>query len=212
MSKKKKKGKNSPKIRVKTPGGSRYAPIRGKWETLPDGTVAALDARGYLRTKEKGLVHRLIHEKEFGGIPPGWVVHHVDFNKTNNEPRNLVALPNEFHEKIHKEMKELREWWGRTRVLEKLRDFLQAFAVERDRMLQAKRDYESFMQENRALIVRYEQLKLLSHPSPLQQLRFDETALGLEHLEKMRKVSVTESEGPTWSKPKTVILRKEVRI
>lgn len=45
--------------------------------------------------------HRVIYRIHYGGIPEGWHVHHVDFNKTNNNPENLLAVPAEIHTKLH---------------------------------------------------------------------------------------------------------------
>lgn len=60
-----------------------------------------LNNKGYLLTEDNKYAHRIEYEKAFGKIPPYWVVHHVDFNKLNNTPENLIALPPRFHDKIH---------------------------------------------------------------------------------------------------------------
>ncbi len=61
------------------------------------------------RAKEKGYViengqvqHRLVWKHHFETIPAGWVVHHINEIKTDNNIDNLVALPNELHNKLHK--------------------------------------------------------------------------------------------------------------
>lgn len=47
--------------------------------------------------------HVLIAEKAIGKkLPPGAVVHHVDENKANNDPTNLVVCPSQaYHMMIH---------------------------------------------------------------------------------------------------------------
>ena len=44
-----------------------------------------------------------ITENKFGltFIPPGWVVHHIDLNKTNDTIDNLIVLPNDVHTLLH---------------------------------------------------------------------------------------------------------------
>lgn len=45
--------------------------------------------------------HRLIYKLCFGNIPKGWIIHHIDNNKINNKPENLLALPVYLHGIIH---------------------------------------------------------------------------------------------------------------
>jgi hypothetical protein len=45
--------------------------------------------------------HRVIYERHIGPIPKGWVVHHRDEDKTNNDPSNLVAMPRGEHQRLH---------------------------------------------------------------------------------------------------------------
>ena len=47
------------------------------------------------------LLHRLIYEEVYGPIPKGWSIHHLDMDKTNNNPGNLVALSKSNHHKLH---------------------------------------------------------------------------------------------------------------
>lgn len=42
-------------------------------------------------------------------LSPDWVVHHIDFNKTNNELSNLFPLPAEIHISFHSRNKDLKE-------------------------------------------------------------------------------------------------------
>lgn len=55
-----------------------------------------LDKDGYfVRTLEIPL-HKEVYEDNFGKIPRGFIVHHKDGNKQNNDPSNLEAIP-EYH-------------------------------------------------------------------------------------------------------------------
>ena len=45
--------------------------------------------------------HRVIYEQHYGPIPNGWVVHHRDEDKSNNDPANLEAMPRGEHMRLH---------------------------------------------------------------------------------------------------------------
>lgn len=55
----------------------------------------------YLNAKTHKRLHVAVYENEVGAIPEGYHVHHIDFNKDNNDPSNLVALTNSEHETLH---------------------------------------------------------------------------------------------------------------
>ena len=61
------------------------------------------DGYYYISTKKHNgcLLHRLIYEKYCGPIPNGYVVHHIDGNKQNNEISNLVLLSRNEHHQLH---------------------------------------------------------------------------------------------------------------
>lgn len=60
------------------------------------------DTTGYYLNSTLSLrLHRAVYEGENGPIPDGFHVHHVDFDKSNNEPENLVALSMEDHLRLH---------------------------------------------------------------------------------------------------------------
>ena len=50
--------------------------------------------------------HRVIYERHYGPIPAGWVVHHRDEDKSNNDPANLEAMPRGAHIRLHATGKE----------------------------------------------------------------------------------------------------------
>jgi hypothetical protein len=41
------------------------------------------------------------YRKIAGNIPEGWVVHHIDCNRSNNNPQNLICIPELVHKVIH---------------------------------------------------------------------------------------------------------------
>lgn len=47
------------------------------------------------------FLHRLIYTMAHGFIPEGYVVHHLDHSKTNNDIDNLIAVPEAVHQAIH---------------------------------------------------------------------------------------------------------------
>ncbi len=72
------------------------------------------DGKGYIMvlkpewyTGRKGSKHVFKHHVvmcEMMGIteiPSGYVVHHIDENKTNNEPENLALMTNSAHTRLH---------------------------------------------------------------------------------------------------------------
>jgi hypothetical protein len=47
------------------------------------------------------FMHRVVWESNFGPIPTGWDVHHLDGDRTNNAPSNLAVLPKSEHTRLH---------------------------------------------------------------------------------------------------------------
>ena len=70
-----------------------------------------LNKRGYvvlvvydpdLKASFQRLEHVVVWEKYHGTmLPQGWVVHHVNQMTDDNDPRNLLALPNGLHRELH---------------------------------------------------------------------------------------------------------------
>lgn len=46
-------------------------------------------------------LHRMIWTCYNGEIPEGYDIHHIDFNKNNNDISNLIALPKSVHQSLH---------------------------------------------------------------------------------------------------------------
>lgn len=47
--------------------------------------------------------YRELYEKHYGiTIPLGYEIHHIDFNRENNNIENLLLLPKDLHKKLHK--------------------------------------------------------------------------------------------------------------
>lgn len=57
----------------------------------------------YLNSTRHARLHRYVYEKNYGPIPPGYEVHHIDHDRRNNEPENLTLLSAEEHRKRHAE-------------------------------------------------------------------------------------------------------------
>lgn len=59
----------------------------------PDSYSA--DSKGYVPT------HRAVAEEKIGGaIRKNRVVHHIDYDKTNNKPNNLRVMPKKQHDAL----------------------------------------------------------------------------------------------------------------
>ena len=56
------------------------------------------------------LLHRLIYEENFGPIPEGFHIHHLDNDKNNNALENLVLISKSNHHKLHFNMINNPNW------------------------------------------------------------------------------------------------------
>ena len=61
------------------------------------------------------LLHRLIYEENFGPIPEGFHIHHLDNDKNNNALENLVLISKSNHHKLHFNMIN-NPRWGNGRI------------------------------------------------------------------------------------------------
>ena len=65
------------------------------------------EASGYYRSSRATdigraeLLHRYVYRKEYGEIPDGCHIHHIDGNKSNNAPENLKCLNSADHLSYH---------------------------------------------------------------------------------------------------------------
>lgn len=80
-----------------------------------EGRDYALDKDGYWKTNvrpgsgaKQRLLHRDVWSSVHGDIPEGWHVHHVDHDKSNNEPGNLKVMSAGDHGREHPD----RGWAG----------------------------------------------------------------------------------------------------
>ena len=82
-------------------------------EYIENGDVAIYNGLRYRKDKQTGYylnakthkrLHRAVYENEVGEIPRGYHVHHIDLDKDNNEPSNLVLLAPTEHHKVHDEL------------------------------------------------------------------------------------------------------------
>ena len=62
--------------------------------------------------KKAAQAHRIIWERAFGKIPEGYVIHHKDGNKHNNDLSNLQLMKSSEHKALHAQMKVCGEYVG----------------------------------------------------------------------------------------------------
>lgn len=62
------------------------------------------------------LVHRTICRQAHGPFPHTWIVHHIDENKGNNSPDNLIAMPVQVHGKLHTAQRKNKMTFGRSTI------------------------------------------------------------------------------------------------
>lgn len=59
------------------------------------------------------FTHSMVSRKMYGDLPKGWVTHHVDHSKTNNEPDNLLQMSSEDHSSLHKSLQcDFGKFWA----------------------------------------------------------------------------------------------------
>lgn len=72
-----------------------------RWVTVRKRMVE----QGYVLDAKGKFLHREVCRKAHGDYPRHWAVHHIDCDRKNNSPDNLIALPREFHNQIHNIMR-----------------------------------------------------------------------------------------------------------
>lgn len=78
---------------------------RQAWREVKANRKQAARA-GYVIHESGELEHRVVWRAHNGRIPSGWVVHHIDEVKTNNDISNLVAMPSQLHDHLHRIQRE----------------------------------------------------------------------------------------------------------
>lgn len=59
---------------------------------------------GYIRLRKNGqrkYLHVLIYEQSHGPLPKGYQIHHIDHDKLNNSPENLIPVTPLQHRRLH---------------------------------------------------------------------------------------------------------------
>lgn len=87
---------------IKKARETRMKKAREKFKKQP---TMKIGKRGYNEIYIPGMgwkkYHQYIWEHEYGKIPDGFVLHHINFNKLDNRLENLQLLPKREHLKLH---------------------------------------------------------------------------------------------------------------
>lgn len=79
-----------------------------------------LTEKGYMRYAKDGklrMEHRIVWEEAYGKIEDGYFIHHIDFNKTNNDISNLQKVTALEHKRLHSGCRLVNgEWEKQCRV------------------------------------------------------------------------------------------------
>jgi hypothetical protein len=88
----------------RTPGSPMIARVLKRltcrWRKVATNGYVLIKMPGHPRADEKGWLgeHILVAERMLRGpLPPGAVVHHIDGDRANNHPSNLVVFPSRSH-------------------------------------------------------------------------------------------------------------------
>lgn len=81
-----------------------YTPYRSAQRLVPELRINRYGYREVWDRQKQRYVgeHRHTFERTYGPIPPGFEVHHIDFDRLNNSPNNLIALPKTEHQRLHR--------------------------------------------------------------------------------------------------------------
>ena len=81
---------------------SRFSRSSASKNTLITRTKNGYSQYYHKKTGSWKYTHRTVAEKKIGGrVRPGYEVHHINHNKKDNRPSNLVVLSKSDHRKIH---------------------------------------------------------------------------------------------------------------
>ena len=72
---------------------------------LFDGRRYTRQTNGYYREYSGKYLHRAVWERFNGEIPEGYVIHHIDGDKSNNDLTNLQLMTKSEHVKLHNSVK-----------------------------------------------------------------------------------------------------------
>lgn len=99
-------------------------------------------AKGHVNGKLKYL-HRYVWECNFGVIPEGYDIHHIDFDKRNNDITNLQMLPEREHHRLHQAMKTDEQKLRRKENLDNIRDLTKEWHASEEGRKWHKEHYEN---------------------------------------------------------------------
>lgn len=86
-----------------------------------DNITFVEDKNGYFRKSDNfsKTMHRYVWEYYNGAIPKGYEVHHIDFNRGNNDITNLKLLTIEQHKKLHADnLSDAQRDWRRNNIIQ----------------------------------------------------------------------------------------------
>ena len=66
-----------------------------------DNITWCMNTKGYWKNNIHGYLHRYIYTQHNGPIPKGYIVHHDNEDKTDNTPKNLIAMTRKAHTILH---------------------------------------------------------------------------------------------------------------
>lgn len=75
--------------------------------------------RGYFRDKDGEFVHRKVVEHKIGRklIKQHEVIHHIDLDKFNNNPNNLIVLTKSTHASLHQQLNQIAGQLIRAKII-----------------------------------------------------------------------------------------------
>jgi hypothetical protein len=91
-----------------------------------------MEKNGYILNGRGRPLHRIVCAKAWGRFPQDWIVHHIDFDKKNNHPDNLVAMPRKLHDRIHTVMTQERTKFDRKTIEGYLRPYKNPYKVPKN--------------------------------------------------------------------------------